>query len=145
MTGEPGPMLLGPAERQHLDRIADVLIPGGAGLPSASEAGVSAEPIDRVISADRELAGTLAAVARSEGTPEILLEELRAREPETYQRFVFAVSAAYLMVPHVRRVLGYPGTAPRRSPAAPGESDFYLEDDVLQAVIDRGPIYREVP
>lgn len=139
------PVPLSSEERQRLGLIADVLIPGGAGLPSASNAGVTTEPIDRVISADPQMSATLAAVVWRDGSPESVVEELRAHDRSTYERLVFAVSGAYFMVPHVRRSLGYPGIAPRRSPAAADESDFYLEGEVLQPVIDRGSIYREAP
>ena len=145
MTQETIPILLSSEDRKRLGRVADVLIPGGAGLPSASDAGITTEPIDRVIAAAPQLAAILTAIARSEQPPETVVEELRDRDPNTYERLVFAVSGAYFMVPHVRRGLGYPSIAPRPTPAAADESDFYLDDDVLQPVVDRGAIYREAP
>lgn len=145
MTHELIAILPGPEERERLGRIADVLIPGGAGLPSASAADAVAEPLDRVLAADPLLSRVLTDVVRRPGAPDAVLEDLRRSDEDAYERLVFAVSGAYFMVPQVRRALGYPGIAPRRSPAADDESDFYLEDGVLQPVIDRGPIYRHVP
>jgi choline dehydrogenase-like flavoprotein len=45
--------------------------------------------------------------------------------------------------PRVRRSFGYPGTVPRRNPSAPGEAEYYLEDNVLEPVVVRGPIFRQ--
>ena len=114
MTQETIPILLSSEDRKRLGRVADVLIPGGAGLPSASDAGITTEPIDRVIAADHQLAALLAAVVRSEEPPESIVAELRTGP--TTNAEVFAVSGAYFMVPQVRRGLGYPSIAPRRPP-----------------------------
>jgi hypothetical protein len=46
----------------------------------------------------------------------------------------------------VRRLLGYPGTAPKRKPAYQDEADFYLDGGQLLApVLARGTIYRSIP
>jgi hypothetical protein len=134
-----------PDEREALRKIADVLIPGGAGLPSASEADIVGDPLDRVLGVVPGLRQTLSDVAGRRGTASSVIEALRAQEQEVYERLIFALSGAYYIVPRVRRALGYPGVAPRPTPAASGEADYYLEDDVLQPVIDRGAIYRSVP
>jgi hypothetical protein len=134
-----------PEQRESLSKIADVLIPGGSGLPSASDADLVGEPLDRVLALEPGLSQTLSEVALREGSADAVLDDLRTQEPETYQRLVFALSGAYFMVPRVRKSLGYPGVAPRRAPAAADEAEFYLEDDILQAVIDRGAIYRRAP
>ncbi|MCW2846178.1 MAG: hypothetical protein JWR90_152 [Marmoricola sp.] len=145
MTPETFPVLLGESQRTRLTDIADLLIPGGEGLPSASEVNTLGQPLDRVLAADPGLLTTLVEVEARPGSPDEVVSHLRLHDPEAYERLVFAVSSAYFMVPRVRKALGYPGSAPRRSPAADDESDFYLEGDVLQPVISRGAIYRAAP
>ncbi|MGW4439120.1 hypothetical protein ACWELO_25740 [Streptomyces sp. NPDC004596] len=136
---------LGDASRARLADLADVLLPGGPGLPSASEADVAGQWINRALAANPDLAGAVTRVLAIPGAPDRVLRDLRLDHREVYDTFAFAVAGAYFMNPAVRRALGYPGTAPRRLPAAEGEADYYLEDDVLGPVIARGAIYRRVP
>jgi hypothetical protein len=131
--------------RARLADLADALIPGGQGLPSARAAEVQGEWIDRVLAAAPGLADIVAGVIHSDEPAEPGLTRLRERDHALFDRFCFAVSAAYFMNPRVRRELGYPGTAPRPLPAAEGEAEYYLEDDVLGPVLTRGPLVRPVP
>lgn len=133
------------AQREKLAAFADALIPGGHGLPSASEAGVHVRWIDRALGARPDLAGPMLAVLALGGEPRVELERLRSGDPETFQGFTFAVAGGYLMNPRVRKLLGYPGQAPKPKPAYPDESDYYLEGGILDPVLDRGPIYRPTP
>jgi hypothetical protein len=133
---------LGDASRVRLAEFADILIPGGSGLPSASDADVAGQWINRTLAANPDLAGAVADVLASPGAPDEVLSNLRLSHRDVFDAFAFAVSGAYFMNPAVRNALGYPGIAPRRLPAADGEADYYLEDDVLAPVVDRGPIYR---
>jgi hypothetical protein len=133
------------AQRERLAALADVLIPGGSGLPSASEADVSGQWIDRTLNANGDLTESVMTMVATTGDPDLELARLRAEQPAVYERFVFAVSAAYVMNSRVRRSLGYPGVSPGRSPAPADEAEFYLEGDVLGPVIRRGPIFRPTP
>jgi hypothetical protein len=130
--------------RTRLREFADVLIPGGAGLPSASDADGDGSWTDRTLAANSDLLALVWRVLDTPGEPEQQLRLLREREPAIFEGFAFAVSGAYFMNPEVRRAFGYPGNAPRRMPAAEGEAEYYLEDDVLAPVILRGPVYRAV-
>jgi hypothetical protein len=134
------------SEREALRAFADTLIPGGDGLPSASEADVHGKWIDRTLRARPDLAEFVLAVVGRGGEPEAELERLREADRVTFDAFTTAVSAAYFMNPRVRKLLGYPGTAPKRKPAYPDEADFYLHGGkLLQPVLERGPIYRPIP
>jgi hypothetical protein len=127
---------------------ADVLIPGGAGLPSASQADVHGKWIDRVLNARPDLAPDLLALLEqgSGEDPRKELQRCREEMPEVFETFTLAVSGAYFMNPRVRKALGYPGTAPKRKPAYPDEADFYLDGGALvEPVVARGPIYRSTP
>jgi hypothetical protein len=130
-------------QRLRLAALADVLIPGGAGLPSASAADVAGRWIDRTLAADPGLAvSVLAVVTGDVEDPHMHMKSVQHEDPVLFERFAFAVAGAYFMNPEVRRRFGYPGIAPLRLPAAPGEAEYYLEDDILAPVIERGPTHR---
>jgi hypothetical protein len=130
--------------RARLAALADALVPGGLGLPSASGADVSGRWIERTLAANPDLTEAVVHALTLPGKPAQSLDQLRVQDPVAFESFAFAVSAAYFMNPRVRRALGYPGNAPRRQPAAEGEAEYYLEDDVLAPVVERGAIYRGV-
>ena len=129
--------------RPALARIADILIPGGEGMPAASDADVQGKWIDRALATlpelEPEFSRLLAEAATAE--PEEALRRLRA-EPGSFALLTLFVSGSYVMNPRVRRLLGYPGAAPAGNPAFPDESDYYLEGGLLDAVLARGPVYR---
>jgi hypothetical protein len=133
---------LGETSRARLAMLADVLIPGGAGLAAASAADVAGQWINRVLAAHADLAEVVSLVVALPGEPATVLSDLRRDQPEVFDTFAFAVAAAYYMNPAVRNDLGYPGIAPRPVPVAEGETEYYLEDDILGPVVQRGSIYR---
>lgn len=132
-------------QRERLAVLADELIAGGAGLPSASGAEVPAQWIDRVMAVRADLDAAVREVLDLEGEPAVVLAGLRAESPDLFTGFAFAVAGAYLINPRIRRELGYPGPVPMKNPALPDEAESYLEDGILDVVIDRGPIYRPTP
>ena len=132
-------------QRARLAKLADVLISGGLGLPSASEAKVHERWIDRALSARPDLFDTVAAVLDAAGDPSATLQQLKKDDVTTFDSFAFIVAGAYLMNPSVCKALGLPGNAPKPRRALPDESDHYLEDGLLDPVVERGPIYRPTP
>jgi hypothetical protein len=132
-------------QREQLGKLADRLISGGAGLPSATEADVHHDWIDRTLSARPDLFEVVASVLGEPGEAQGVLDRLRSTERERFDQFTFAVAGAYLINPRVRKLLGYPGAAPEKNLAFPDEADAYLEDGILDPVIERGPIYRPTP
>jgi len=136
---------LTPEQRTRLAQLADTLIAGGAGLPSASEAEVHSVWIDRVFTARPDMEITVRAVLEHTDNPTSVLNELQTTDPDQFASFAFAIAGAWLINPRVRRELGYPGPVPMRQPALPDEADAYLEDGILDVVIARGPIYRPTP
>ncbi len=129
-------------ERALIAEVADCLIPGGAGLPSASGADMQGPWLDRVVAARPDLTEALRKVATARGDAATRLAALDQVERDSV---CYAVAAAYLIVPQVRALLGYPEGVPARQPAYPDEAESYLEDGILEAVIARGPIYRPTP
>ena len=144
-TSPTAPLKLSDAQRTRFSGFADHLIAGGAGLPSATQAEVHGAWIDRAFGARPDLVSVVLDVIDREGTPAAVLDGLYATDRAAFDAFAFAVSGAYLMNPRVRQGLGLPGSAPEKNPAFPDEADAYLEDGILDPVIQRGPIYRPTP
>jgi hypothetical protein len=129
------------AQRQRLALFADVLIPGGRGLPSASAAKVHDKWIDRTLAARPDLFAVVLGVIGEPGEPRAELERLAERDPVEFGNFTFAISGSYFMNPRVRKILGYPWAAPKANPPYTDESDHYLEGGILDPVIQRGPLF----
>lgn len=131
--------------RDRLRALADALIPGGEGLPAASEIDTTGKWIDRALTARPDLVQCVVELAAAPGEPDAILDRLRKDDPEAFDRVTEAISGAYLLSPRVRRLLGYPGAAPKPKPPLRDEAELYLEDGILDGVTARGPIYRPTP
>lgn len=144
--GTTNPGSLGAADRRAFAAIADILIPNAEGMPSASMVGIENDPLDHVLALRPDLFDDLARGVRSLSEGESgseAAERLNRDDPAAMGAIGLAASSAYYMQPEVRRLLGYPGQVQR--PVRPEEEDDFREDGLLQAVIDRGPIFRETP
>ena len=126
-----------PERRGRLASLADLLIPAGDELPSASAAGVSAEPLDQILAGRDELAEDLQRALDHAGDPATVDELEKALAPEEFQALTTVVSGAYFLDPGVRAHLGYDG--PRPIPT----HDEQPTDELLAPVRDRGLIYRK--
>ena len=130
-------------ERATLATLADVLIPAGDDLPCASEAGVAGEGLDQALSFRPDLADGLKGLivaARGRLASEFVAE-LQRNDPAGFALLAEFVPGAYFLNPRVREKLGYGGQSARPIDPHPD----YLDDGLLQSVIDRGPIYRATP
>jgi hypothetical protein len=145
MNTSPARPPLDATQRTRLAALADTLMPAGAGLPAPSEVDVHHDWIDRALEAVPMMVPIVRAVLDTPGEPARTLEDLRQREPGSFDAFAFLVSGAYLMHPRVRQALGYQGLAVEANPPLEGEAEFYLEDGLLDPVLARGHIYRTVP
>jgi hypothetical protein len=130
-------------ERAVLAELADVLIPAGEGLPSASDAGVARDGLDQVLAFRPDLAdGLKRVIAAARGRPAAeFVAELPGKDPAGFALLAEFVPGAYFLNPRVREALGYTGQNAR--PIDP-RSD-HLDDGLLQSVIHRGPIHRPTP
>lgn len=130
------------AERTRLAALADVLIPAGDGFPSASQAGVAGEGLDQLLSFRPDLAEGLKKLAglAGERPPEAVVAEVK-KDPDLFGVLAEFVPGAYFLNPGVRSKLGYGGQ--RAVPLDPRPD--WLDEDLLQSVLDRGPIYRPTP
>jgi hypothetical protein len=121
-------------ERARLAGLADALIPAGEGFPSASQAGVAGEGLDRALSFRPDLAGALKKLAS------MTLSDAK-KDPDLFAVLAEFVPGAYFLNAEVRAKLGYGGQTARPIDPHPD----YLDDGLLQSVIERGPIYRPTP
>jgi hypothetical protein len=136
-------MNLTSAERQLFAALADLLIPAGNGFPSASEAGVASEGLDQLLAVRPDLLDPLKnlLLRAKDRSPSEFLQDLQTNDPATFAVLAESVPGAYFLNPDVRTQLKYDGQSGH--PIDPRED--YLDDGLLQSVIDRGPIYRSTP
>jgi hypothetical protein len=130
-------------ERELVGKLADVLVPASEGFPSASDAGVTGAGLDQVLSFRPDLAGGLKRlIVAARGRPAAeFVAELQRNDSMGFALLAEFVPGAYFLNPTVREKLGYAGQTPRPIDPHPD----YLDDGLLQSVIDRGPIYRSTP
>jgi hypothetical protein len=130
-------------ERSLLAALADVLIPAGDGFPAASGADVARDGLDQVLSFRPDLApGLKKLLAAAEGRPAAeFVAHLKANDPAGFGLLTELAPAAYFLNPEVRAKLNYHGQNPRPIDPRPD----YLDDGLLQSVLDRGAIYRPTP
>jgi hypothetical protein len=135
--------MLNADERALFGALADVLIPAGEGMPSASEAGVAGKWLDEVLEARPDLAEGLRDVLKKAAgrEPRAVVEELRKGGAPAFGALAEIVPGAYFMNPSVREAIGYVGQDTRPIDPRPD----YLDDGLLGSVISRGPIYRPTP
>jgi hypothetical protein len=131
------------SERALLAALADILIPAGAGMPSASDAGVAGPGLNAVLSARRDVLHGLRELLRQvDGqSPKEAIASLRSADPALFTLLGEIVAGAYFMNPDVRKAIEYHGQTSRPMDPHPD----YLEDGLLESVIRRGPIYRPTP
>jgi hypothetical protein len=127
-------------ERATLAALADVVIPAGDEMPSASQADVAGEGLDLVLAARPDLVEPLRDLLRhARGqSPQAVIAALHANNAAGFNVLADFVPAAYFMNAGVRKAIGYAGQQPRPIDPAPD----YLADGLLESVIRRGPIYR---
>lgn len=136
-------MNLTSAERQLFAALADLLIPAGGGFPSASEAGVANQGLDQLLAVRPDLLNPLKSLLlrAKDRSPAEFLRELQTSDQGAFGVLTEAVPGAYFLDPDVRAKLKYTGQSAR--PIDPRQD--YLDDGLLQSVIDRGRIYRPTP
>jgi hypothetical protein len=127
-------------DRERLGALADVLVPAAMGMPSAREAGVHRQGLDRVLAARPDLESVLVRVlADADGEPGDVLGRLQASDEAGFSALTLAVTGAYYTDPAVRRLIGYPGQQyqPELVTRAPD-----WDEAALARVVARGAIYR---
>ncbi|HEX9561447.1 MAG TPA: hypothetical protein VGA76_09465, partial [Candidatus Dormibacteraeota bacterium] len=97
--------------RAVLAAVADVLIPKGDGMPSATEAGVAGRWLDEVLQLRPDFGPPLAAVLdKMKGLdPTAAVTRERADDPAGFGVLAEVVAGGYFLNPRVRSAIGYPG------------------------------------
>lgn len=128
------------AERALYGARADVLIPGAEGMPSATEIGTHTHWIDDALAARPDLLSDFKAslALGNADDPAGAITEIHATQPGLFDAFSVLTSGAYLMCPEVKAMIDYPGQEPR--PVIGDDVPEYI--DMLEKVVERGPIYR---
>lgn len=127
-------------ERGTLAVIADLLIPRTSGMPSASDADVQGEYIDRVFGVRADLIDAVSDGLKQIAAPlPTTFDELLARDLPGFRPLAEAVTAAYFLNPTVAQLIGY-----RKRSAIPIRFDEDLAG-LVEPVSSRGPIYRPTP
>lgn len=132
-----------PELRGVLAALAQSMIPGGLGMPSATEADVAGARLDEALAARPDLEAPLAALLERLAGLDAAEAERRLRaDREALDLFALVVIGGYMMDPAVGAALSYPGQQPR--PVNPFDINDVVDEGLLDPVIERGPIYREV-
>ncbi len=125
--------------------IADVMIPEFEGMPRAAEAEGASQILRRILALRPDLKedfmrGLRAAAGRA---PTEGARDLQKSDPAAYMAIGTVAAAGYYMSPSIRHLIGYPGQEKRAFD--PDATPEYIDNGMLQAVVDRGPIYRPTP
>ena len=143
-TDPPAPVELTEEHRSLLAGLADVLIPAGGGMPSASEAGATGQYLDEVLAVRPDFGAPLVTLLDSvrDMAPAAAIARVKNDDADGWTVLTAIVPGAYFLNPAMREALGYPGLEAR--PIDPDAEDW-LEDGLLESVASRGPVYRPTP
>jgi len=130
------------AERATLSAIADRLIPAAHGMPSAADI-VGDDRLRFVLNARPDLIAPLRAALRPELGDDVQtrLDSLGRDEPSTLGLLQLVIVAGYYTDRTVRELIGYPGQMALELRS--WEYPAYLEEGLIDAVLARGPVWRD--
>jgi hypothetical protein len=128
-------------QRATLAGIADHLIPAAGGMPSAAEV-VDEERLRFVLRARPDLADPLKAALRAELGENVAARlETLADEPTNLSALQLAIVGGYYTDKRVRELVAYPGQMALELRS--WEYPAYLEEGLIDAVLARGPVWRD--
>lgn len=142
------PRPLRDSEIQTLRAVADILVPASGDRPGATaEPGFDSALITAATARADAFAAITALLAQWESSDGAQLERqlrvLHDQDPLTFQALSAVIAGAWLILPSVRERIGYPGQ--HRNPAPIDQAVDELSNGILDAVMERGSIYRRVP
>jgi hypothetical protein len=128
-------------ERATFTAIADHLIPAAHGMPSAAEIVID-ERLRFVLRSRPDLGEPLRAALRLELGADVADRLARlADEPTNLSALQLTVVAGYYTDKHVRELIEYPGQMALELRS--WEYPAYLEEGLIDAVLARGPVWRD--
>jgi choline dehydrogenase-like flavoprotein len=132
-------------QRTTLAALADVLIPAAGKLPSWSEADPNGKWLDKALAARPDLVPSLVALLDEAAGRDPHEEAIRRStdDPDGFKALATIVSGAYYMNLKVRKRIGFPGQGKR--PPFADEAEYDLRDNLLDPVIERGPVHKQPP
>jgi hypothetical protein len=135
-------MTLDQRELATLAAVAEHLIPAAGDMPSAA-AVVGADRLEFVLRARADLAEPLrAALAAHLGDdPQVRLDRLGLEDPAALGALQLAIVGGYYTDRRVRELIGYPGQVAIELRS--WEYPAYLEEGLIDAVLARGPVWRD--
>jgi hypothetical protein len=132
---------LGDDERAILVAIADHLIPAAHGMPSAAEV-LTDDRLRFVVGARPDLADPLLAALRPDLGSDVADRLARlADEPTNLSALQLTIVSGYYTDKRVRELIGYPGQM--ALDIRVWEVPPYLEEGLIDAVLARGPMWRD--
>jgi hypothetical protein len=136
---------LNAASRNRLAEIADQLIPETDGMPAASSVGVADRQLEVVMRSRADLLEPLQRVldVSFSGSAMEFLESVAATDPQGHEALVLTILGGYYSSEQVVRLLGYPGQS--ATVVSLDTYPPYVAEDLLAAVVERGPIFRPTP
>ena len=150
MTAGPSPSTasvdplasLDAVERATLGAIAERLIPAAHGMPSAADV-VGDDRLRFVLNARPDLLGPLRGALRPElgGDVGARLDALGRDEPLMLGALQLVIVAGYYTDRRVRELIEYPGQMALEIRS--WEYPVYLEEGLIDAVLARGPVWRD--
>jgi hypothetical protein len=102
-------MVMEGLDRARIAQLADALIPGGEGMPSASAAGATGAALERVLEIRADLLEPLGRAVAQPGPADAAVRALHDTDREAFDALAFALTCSYAMSDDVRAALGYPG------------------------------------
>lgn len=131
-----------PAERATLLAMADHLIPAAHGMPSAAHV-VTDVRLRFVLTARPDLIEPIRVALRAElgDDPRARLDALGRDDPAALGALQLAIVAGYYTDRQVRELIGYPGQ--EALTVRSWELPAYLEEGLIDAVLARGPLWRD--
>jgi hypothetical protein len=128
-------------ERATFAAIADHLIPAAHGMPSAADV-VTGDRLRFVLRSRPDLGEPLRAALRSELGDDVAQRlATLADEPTNLSALQLTIVAGYYTEKRVRELIGYPGQEALELRS--WELPAYLEEGLIDAVLARGPVWRD--
>lgn len=133
---------LDPDAQRTLAAISERLIPSGHGMPSAADV-LTNDRLRFVLTARPDLRAPMLAALRPDlgDDARVRLDKLGTDEPANLAALQLVIVAGYYTDKTVRELIGYPGqeAIEVKSWLYPA----YLEEGLIDAVLSRGPVWRD--